>query len=378
VADVSVVEIAEPPAERRARVAIVLKGYPRLSETFIAQEILALEQRGFAFDIWSLRRPTDRFRHPMHEAITARLFYLPEYLKDDLRRVLRGLVHAYRHLAWRPTLAQFMRDFARDPTASRLRRLGQAFVLAQELDPGIRHLHVHFLHTPASVTRYAALLTGRSFSFSAHAKDIWTTPDWERREKIAHADWGVTCTADGLQELQRVSGAWGGDVSLLYHGLDLGRFPSPPSPRPARDGSEATDPVRLISVGRAVEKKGFDVLLDALDLPQAALIGLSMGAGIATGYALDHPDRVTGLIAAGPGGIEARRRAQLLTWLVLRTPGILRLTSRYLARRPELIRRSLVGSLTAGESTRDLEQIVRLAVEEAMAKEAHGEPALDD
>lgn len=188
------------------RLAIVLKGYPRLSETFIAQEILELERRGFAFDIWSLRRPTDRYRHPMHEAITARLLYLPEYLKDDPGRVWKGLVHALRHLDWRPTLALFLRDLVRDPSASRIRRLGQALVLARELDPAIRHLHVHFLHTPGSVTRYAARLAGRSYSFSAHAKDIWTTPDWERAEKIADAHWGVACTADGWNELRRAAG----------------------------------------------------------------------------------------------------------------------------------------------------------------------------
>jgi len=69
---------------------VVLKGYPRLSETFIAQEILGLERLGFGLDIWSLRRPTDRARHPMHEQITAPVAYLPEYLKDDPLRVLRG------------------------------------------------------------------------------------------------------------------------------------------------------------------------------------------------------------------------------------------------------------------------------------------------
>ena len=54
-----------------ARTAIVLKGYPRLSETFIAQELLALEQRGLPLAIWSLRRPTDEARHPFHDAIRA-------------------------------------------------------------------------------------------------------------------------------------------------------------------------------------------------------------------------------------------------------------------------------------------------------------------
>lgn len=125
-------------------------------------------------------------------------------------------------------------------------------------------------------------------------------------------------------------------------------------------------------------RRFLDDLLDALDLPQTAIIGLSMGGGIATGYALDHPERVSSLIAVGPGGIGARRPAQLLTWLFLRTPGAMRLTSRNLARRPELVRRSMITSLTAGSDTPDFEDIVRLAVEEARAKDAHGEPGLDD
>ncbi len=247
------------------RIAILLKGYPRLSETFIAQEILALERRGFAFDIWSLRHPTERHVHPMHEQIGARVFYLPEYLRDDPGRVWRGALHALgQRRVWR-LLAVFACDLARDPTANRLRRLGQALVLARELDPAVRHMHVHFLHTPASVTRYAALLSGRSFSFSAHAKDIWTTPDRERRDKMADAAWGVTCTADGWRELQRVAApADRGGVRLVYHGLDLDRFPAPPADRHAADGRDPANPVRIVTVARAVEKKGLDDLLDAL------------------------------------------------------------------------------------------------------------------
>jgi pimeloyl-ACP methyl ester carboxylesterase len=128
----------------------------------------------------------------------------------------------------------------------------------------------------------------------------------------------------------------------------------------------------------AFYRRFLDDLLDALDLPRTAIIGLSMGGGIATGYALDHPERVSSLIAVGPGGIEARRPAQLLTWLFLRAPGAMRLTSRYLAKRPELVRRSMITSLAAGADTPDFEDIVRLAVEEARAKDAHGEPGLDD
>jgi glycosyltransferase involved in cell wall biosynthesis len=134
--------------------------------------------------------------------------------------------------------------------------------MARELPDEVGHLHVHYLHTPASAVRYAALLTGRTWSFSAHAKDIWTTPDWEIREKMAEAMWGVTCTRQGAARLAALAPSQD-HVTLVYHGLDLGRFPSPP-PRPARDGSDPADPLRIVSVGRAVAKKGYDDLVKAL------------------------------------------------------------------------------------------------------------------
>jgi glycosyltransferase involved in cell wall biosynthesis len=253
---------APPASGGNGPVAIVLKGYPRLSETFIAQEILALERRGLDLQIWSLRRPTDKAVHPLHRQIQASLHYLPEYLYQEPLRVLRGAWAALRSPRLGRLMQVFWKDLKRDPTPNRGRRLGQAFVFARELDPGVRHVHVHYLHTPASVVRYAAILTGRHFSFSAHAKDIWTTPDWEKREKIADSRWGVTCTEAGLAELRRLAPD-PARVSLVYHGLDLSRFPSPPR-RGDADGSDPDEPVRIVTVGRAVAKKGFDDLLAAL------------------------------------------------------------------------------------------------------------------
>jgi glycosyltransferase involved in cell wall biosynthesis len=259
----SVIRSAPPlPPGARASVAVVVKGYPRLSETFITQEILGLEARGLALTIWSLRHPTERMVHPMNRAVRARARYLPEYLYQGPGRVLLGALAALRRPALPALLRLFWRDLLRDPTPNRGRRLGQALVLARELDPAIRHLHVHYLHTPASVVRYAALLSGRTWSASAHAKDIWTTPDWELREKLAdpRLAFAVTCTRAGADHLSKL----GGQVELIHHGLDLDRFPAAPATRPPRDGSDPADPVRLVTVGRAVAKKGFDDLLDAL------------------------------------------------------------------------------------------------------------------
>jgi glycosyltransferase involved in cell wall biosynthesis len=251
------------PSPTARRIAVVVKGYPRLSETFIAQEILALEQRGLGLEIWSLRHPTEKAVHPMNRQIKAHATYLPEYLYEEPLRVLRGALWSLRRKGLRPAMKAFWADLRRDRTANRIRRLGQAFVMARELPADVGHLHVHYLHTPASVVRYAALLTGRTWTYSAHAKDIWTTPDWEKSEKLAEALWGVTCTAQGAEHLRALSPS-PERVSLVYHGLDLSRFPAPPESRPVRDGSDPADPVRIVSVGRAVSKKGLGDLLQAL------------------------------------------------------------------------------------------------------------------
>ena len=205
------------------RVAFVLKGYPRLSETFIAQEILALERRGLDILIVSLRHPTDRAIHPTHHQIRAALLYLPEYLHRELVRVWRGWLRSRKQGGYRAARAVWFSDLRRDPTPNRIRRFGQALVLAAELPDDIEHIHAHFLHTPASVARYTALLIGLDWTVSAHAKDIWTLPEWEKRSKLVEARWIVTCTEVARRHLadltSRPDAVW-----LCYHGVDLARF----------------------------------------------------------------------------------------------------------------------------------------------------------
>lgn len=274
------------------RLAVVVKGYPRVSETFIAREIAGLERRGIPLLVVSLRQPYDRLTHPVHREIRGPVLYLPEYLGAAPRRVAAGQVAVWRRAPRRylAALRVWLADFRRDPTTNRARRFGQAGVLAAELPASVRHLHVHFLHTPASVARYAGILRGLPVSLSAHAKDVWTLPAWELREKLADARFCVTCTASNRDYLATLAPP--GRVQLVYHGLDREFFGPPPAFGSARDGTAPDDPVRCLTVGRLQPKKGFDVLLQAL-------------ARLAPGVALT-------LVGYGPAEAELRRLARAL------------------------------------------------------------------
>ncbi|MFT5706875.1 MAG: glycosyltransferase involved in cell wall biosynthesis [Oceanospirillaceae bacterium] len=248
------------------KIALVLKGYPRLSETFIAQEIRALELRGYDITLVSLRHPTDTTTHPIHQQINARVLYLPEYLHTEPLRVCKALYKVITKFSITKVLKQLFKDFIRDRSRGRLRRFGQSLVLVAEMPMGIEQMYAHFLHTPASVTRYAALINQLPWSCSAHAKDIWTSAEWDLSEKLQELQWLATCTGANHQYLQSIA-ADPSKVHLVYHGLDFTRFDTiERAPRATIDGSSAQRCVKIISVGRAVPKKGYDDLLTAFAL----------------------------------------------------------------------------------------------------------------
>ncbi|MGL4280766.1 MAG: colanic acid biosynthesis glycosyltransferase WcaL, partial [Albidovulum sp.] len=143
-------------AKAGLKLVVVVKGYPRLSETFIAQELRGLELQGFDLVIVSLRHPTDKKGHPVHDEIQAKVLYLPEYLHQEPIRVLKGLWFARKLPGFRATFRAFLGDLRRDLNRNRIRRLGQAAVLVREWPEGGHWLHAHFIHTPASVADYAA------------------------------------------------------------------------------------------------------------------------------------------------------------------------------------------------------------------------------
>lgn len=217
------------------RVAYLLKSFPRLSETFILNEMLALRAQGVEVLVCALERSGERTMHPAAEALLSEVVWM---------------------------------DAADDPADTRVacaprKQRGAALAglrVADQLTAwGAQHLHAHFAGPAATAAAFAARATGLPFSFTAHAKDIFVEKvDWDWLAELgrrAHAVVTVSRYNRGFLE-SRMAGA---RIELIYNGVDLTRF----IPAAHRTGAR---PGPIVGVGRFVRKKGFHVLVEAVGL----------------------------------------------------------------------------------------------------------------
>jgi glycosyltransferase involved in cell wall biosynthesis len=249
--------------KKSRRLGMILKGYPRISETFISKEILLLEQNGFDISIFSLRQPRESFTHSHVQQIKAPVTYLPEYILPFWKPLFNANLRLF---LFNPR--RYLKSFAdalkssmavSSPLVATVRHFLQAgyLVWTQLLRGDVVHLHAHFAHTPTSVALYASELSGIPFSFTAHAKDIYTSHPAKLRRKISRARFVVTCTECNRQYLSNIAEGLPTPIYTIYHGIDLSRFSFSPEP-------PQSPPFRILSVGRLVKKKGYDDLLKAL------------------------------------------------------------------------------------------------------------------
>ena len=234
------------------KVGYVLKVYPRFSETFIVNEVLAHERAGCTLELFSLRSPVNGRFHPDIGEVRAPVTYLPS---SGIRAA--HLLAALREEASRSAAAAAgVAELLADPDAAEPRDALQALALAEEVRArGVEHLHAHFASAAAQVARLAARLAGITYSITAHAKDIFheevDAAMLERR--LADARGVVTVSDFNVEHLREVAPS-AEHVHRVYNGLNLRRFAfAPPSGRPRR----------IVAVGRLVEKKGFGDLVEA-------------------------------------------------------------------------------------------------------------------
>ena len=242
---------------------MILKGYPRISETFISNEIRLLEKLGFNLHLFSMRQPREDFTHESVKKIRARVDYLPETLLKPLPRLLyHNLILASKRPGiYAAALKTAGRRFLRTRKSATLKHLLQAGYLANRLLPasGVTHLHAHFAHSPTSVAMFTSQLTGLPFSFTAHAKDIYTSDPRQLREKIELSRFVVTCTEYNRRHLMQIADGHKTPIHRNYHGIDVNLFSDPGANLALPD-----PPYRILTIARLTAKKGLPTVLRAL------------------------------------------------------------------------------------------------------------------
>ncbi len=250
------------------RIGYVLKRFPRLSETFVAAELIELERQGEQLAVFAVSDPGEPVRHAFVDELRAPVVYLPHRpwreplrVARSLARVLRsdarGWLRAARYSLW-------------PPRSRGLRRLLQATVLRDEMrSAGIDHAHAHFATAAARLANLAWRMGGPEYSVTAHAKDIYheeVRVD-HLRDKLASARFVAAVSGAGRDHLDALLGL-DGRLAVVPNSVDLRRL------GPARTGPGR--PGLVLTVARLVEKKGLRDLVEACALLEREAIALQL------------------------------------------------------------------------------------------------------
>ena len=247
-------------SNRPLRVGYIAKMFPRLSETFILNEILELERRGVEVVIFSAKKPNEGRFHPQLSRLKARVFYLEDL---DSKKWAGWISREWNRLSeYREDLWRLVGDML---AAGDTRQIDYiwwaAWVAAKARELGVSRLHAHFASLPSTIAYLTHRVSGIPFSFTAHAKDIfvYTPEETKLREKIEAADFMVTVTKFNKRYIsEHLPDVDANKIKVVHNGIDLDRFQP--------DESVEREADLILGVGRLVPKKGFDDLLDACAL----------------------------------------------------------------------------------------------------------------
>ncbi|MDQ1533326.1 MAG: hypothetical protein QOF28_1087 [Actinomycetota bacterium] len=278
---------------RSRHLGYVLKRFPRISETFIAAELIELERQGERVSVFAVSRPEEPFTHRFVDELGASVVYLPHRLWRQPRRVLFAVGRTVR-----ASPKGFLRAAGASfwpPSAKRWRHLLQATVLRDEMAAaGVDHVHAHFATSAAQLAELARRMDGPSYSVTTHAKDIWhedVEPETLRR-RLLPAEFVATVSDDNRRHLESVLGP-STALHVVPNSVDLRRLQRSPAAR-------QPEPDTVLTVARLIEKKGL------ADLVEAGAILARRSKPIRFEIVGDGPLRASLEAAAARAGVDVR------------------------------------------------------------------------
>jgi colanic acid/amylovoran biosynthesis glycosyltransferase len=230
---------------------------PALSATFVYEEILALSSRGIPTTIFSVHKPASIAAG--HENLMNRTHYL--YGASKIWAALLALSCIRFHAGSLEALSRLLADIRKvgmfgGAALSLTYQCLVAFRLARLMKiAGCTHLHVHFAHVPTQIAMYASSISGVPFTMVGHANDIFQRP-LLLKEKSERAKRFITISEYNLRHLVEL-GVKVDKLSVVRCGVS---FEVKSGFKPWKKDAK----LRIGSIGRLVEKKGFDILLRAV------------------------------------------------------------------------------------------------------------------
>lgn len=240
------------------KIAYILKMYPRFSETFIVNEIVALEKLGVDIRIYSLRKPDDGRFHAKLAQVKAQVVYVPNYPQLEMPRIEAAHQQVAQAFPERYAATRCYTE-RRGHDAALKRFLQAGYVAGHLLANPVDAVHAHFATSATRVANLVWRMTGVPYSVTTHAKDIFheSVNPGSLRGKLRDARFVATVSAFNHSHLTEIMGDTSADIRTLYNGIDLRHFRPPTRP---------TERPRILAVGRLIEKKGFHHLIDACAL----------------------------------------------------------------------------------------------------------------